>query len=91
MAVLVTMEVGPVEWDKFRLALEWGKTIAAPGRRSIRVYRGESDPTRVLVVEEWDSHDSMHRYQARVGADFNKRAGTEGMEWQSGVWEQTSF
>jgi hypothetical protein len=29
----------------------------------------------------------MHRYQDQVGDEFNRMAGTEGMDWQSGVWE----
>lgn len=87
MAILVTMQVGPVDWEKFRAAVEWGATQPATGRTSARLYRSHGDPSRVFVVEEWDSHDAMHRYQDAVGDEFNRRAGTEGLEWQTGVWE----
>jgi heme-degrading monooxygenase HmoA len=87
MAILVTMQVGPVDWAKFESALDWGRGIPAPGRKYSRVYRAQGDPNRVLIVEEWDSHDSMHRYQDGAGEEFNRRAGTAGLEWQDQVWE----
>ena len=88
MAVIVTMQVGPVDWSRFQAALDWGRDTPAPGRKSSNIYRSQGDPSQVLIVEEWDSHDAMHRYQDQVGDEFNRRAGTEGMNWQSGVWEQ---
>ena len=87
MAIIVTMQVGPVDWNKFKAALDWGKATPANGRSYSRVYRAESDPSTVLIVEEWDSHDSMHRYQEQLGEEFNRRAGTEGLEWQDRTWE----
>ena len=90
MAILLTMQVGPVDWTKFQAALDWGKALSATGRSYSRIYRQESDPSRVLIVEEWDSHDSMHAYQDKVGEEFNRRAGTEGLEWQDAVWELSS-
>ena len=87
MAILVTMEVGPVDWQKFADAMEWAKSVPANGRSSGRIYRSEHDPNHVLIVEEWDSHDAMHRYQDQTGDEFNRRAGTEGLEWQTGTWD----
>lgn len=87
MAILVTMQVGPVDWTKFKAAIDAGRSIPAPGRHSSRVYRQQHDPNVVLVVEEWDSHDAMHAYQDQAGDDFNRTAGTEGMEWQTNLWE----
>jgi hypothetical protein len=87
MAILLTMQVGPVDWAKFKGALDWGRSLAAPGRKFSHVYRAQGDGSRVMIVEEWDSHDSMHRYQEQGGEEFNRRAGTDGMEWQDQVWE----
>jgi hypothetical protein len=28
----------------------------------------------------------MHAYQDKVGEEFNRQAGTEGLQWQTGVW-----
>jgi quinol monooxygenase YgiN len=87
MAILVTMEVGPVDWEKFKAASDWAKQFPAQGMISSETYRAESDPSRVLVVERWESHDHMHRYQDQLGEEFNRRAGTEGLEWKDAVWE----
>jgi quinol monooxygenase YgiN len=87
MAIFVTMQVGPVDWAKFSNAMQTLSGAPAPGRNSYRVYRMQSDPRNVLVVEEWDSHDSMHTYQDKVGPEFQRLAGTEGMNWQVALWE----
>jgi hypothetical protein len=87
MAILVSMQVGPVDWEKFKGAMDTYAGDKPAGLRSQRVYRGESDPATVLVLEEWDSHDAMHAYQERVGGEFNAKAGTAGMQWTTGTWE----
>jgi len=87
MAILVTLQVGPVDWPKFKAAIDWLKSAPAPGRGSSEVYRGESDASQVLIVERWDSHDAMHAYQDQVGEEFNRRAATGELDWQTGVWE----
>ena len=88
MAILLTMQVGPVDWQKFEAAMDWSRGAAtAKGRAYSRVYRAESDSSTVLIVEEWDSHDSMHSYQEQIGEEFNRRAGTEDAEWKDDVWE----
>ena len=86
MAVLTTMKVGPVDWAKFRPATEWLDGQGSAGLNSTKVYRSESDSDSVLVVQEWDSHDTMHAVSERVGPEFNQRAGTEGLDWETGVW-----
>ena len=86
MSVLLTMQVGPVDWVKFRSATEWVNGQDAPGLRSSTVYRLENDPHTVLVVEEWDSHDAWHEYADRVGEEFNSRSGAAGLDWQDQVW-----
>lgn len=86
MAILVTMRVGPVEWERFRSAVEWMNGLTSPGLRSAKIYRTEGDPKTVLVVQEWDSHDSFHALSEKYGDEFNSRAGTEGLDWETGVW-----
>ena len=87
MAIMVTMQVGAVDWVKFQAAMEWANSIGAPGRHWGHVYRGEQSPDTAFVVEEWDSHEVMHAYQEKVGEEFNRRAGTEDKEWTTGTWE----
>ena len=87
MAVLVTMQVGPVDWSKFKSALDWSTPFRPPQRLTSHVYRSQGDSSQVLIVERWLSHEAMHEYQEKYGDEFNKRAGTEGLQWQTGVWE----
>ena len=87
MSILVTMQVGPVDWAKFQSAMEWANSVEAPGRNWSHTYRGENDANTSFTVEEWESHDAMHAYQDKVGEEFNRRAGTEGLEWTTGTWE----
>ena len=87
MAILVTMQVGPVDWEKFKAAAEWATGTPAAGRTSSRVYRGEHDANIVFIAEEWESHEAMHAYQDQTGEEFNRRAGTEGLTWTTGTWE----
>jgi hypothetical protein len=87
MAILVSMQVGPVDWNKFKGAMDTVGEDKPAGLNWRHVYRGEQDGNRVLVLEEWDSHDAMHAYQEKVGDEFNAKAGTEGMQWTTGTWE----
>lgn len=86
MALLVTMQVSPVDWGKFKAACEWAATKEQKGRRSERIFRAEGDPKSVLVVQEWDSHDAFHAASDELGDEFNRRAGTEGLDWITGTW-----
>ena len=88
MSVLVTMEVGPVDWAKFSSATDWMNSQTMPGLRSNKVHRSESDPRMLLVVQEWDSHDAFHSASDKYGDEFNTRAGTEGLDWRTGIWSQ---
>jgi hypothetical protein len=89
MPVLVTLQVGPVDWPRFRAALEWLYRQEAPGWLSSTAYRLERDPAYVLVIDEWESHAAFHAFADRVGPEFNQRAGTTGLPWQDEVWVPT--
>ena len=86
MSVLITMQVGPVDWEKFRSAVQWADGKRAPGYISRKVYRAEDDPARVLLIEEWESHEAFHKSSDEMGDEFNRRAGTEGLEWVDHSW-----
>lgn len=87
MAILVTMSVGPVDRDKFLAAMKWAETQGSfKGRKSHRVLFGENDPKQALSIAEWDSHDSFHAATEGIGDEFNRRAGTEGLDWITNVW-----
>jgi quinol monooxygenase YgiN len=89
-SVLVWMTVRPTDWDAFRSTIEWVSnemnTNKPKGLHSTQVYRREGDPSLVLDLEEWDSHDIWMQFADQVGEEFNKRAKTEGLEWETFIW-----
>ncbi len=87
MSVLVTMQVSPVDAERFDHAAEELGTRTYPGFKSRRVLHSESDPSNVLVIEEWESHEAFHAATEDAGDEFNAKAGTEGLDWVTGVWE----
>ena len=89
MSVLLTMQVGPVDWDKFKPAIEWAYSQKPSGLEHGKIYRAESDQDTVLVMEMWESHDAWHKFAEEVGAEFNSRAGTEGANWQDTIWVES--
>lgn len=87
MSVLVQMTVRPPSIAKFGEAIEWMDSLGMPkGLHSSRVYTDENDPGLVCVLQEWDSHDDFHASSEENGDEFNARAGTEGLEWETHIW-----
>jgi hypothetical protein len=37
-------------------------------------------------MSEWDGHDQMHAASEKYGDDFNREAGTEGLDWTTHIW-----
>ena len=89
-SVVVWMTVRPTDWDAFRETVAWAvdemKKDKPKGLHSTHVYRREGDPGLVLDLEEWDSHDIWMQFADRVGEEFNKRAKTEGLDWETFIW-----
>src|SRR5437870_3549614 len=90
MTVLVTMRGRVSDWKHFKGALEWAaekmKKDRPHGLHSTQSYRREGDPGLVLDLEEWDSHDIWMQFADEVGEEFNKRADTEGLDWETFIW-----
>jgi hypothetical protein len=85
--VLVQFRVKVSDVERFREAtVKHTPTIAELGGRNHRAYVSESDPTEVCTLSEWDSHDAMMAATDRFGEDFNRDAGTEGLEWETRIW-----
>lgn len=90
MSVLVSMRVKVTDWDAFKSANDWWVSQGKPaGLHWTKVYREESDPNHVLILEEFDDHDSFHKASDEVGDEFNRRAKTEGLEWVTFVWKES--
>ncbi len=87
--VLVQFRVRPPDVDRFRAASEkYAPTIERLGGRNHHAYVAESDPGEVCTLSEWDSHDAMMAATDQFGDDFNRDAGTEGIEWETRIWHE---
>jgi quinol monooxygenase YgiN len=92
MSVLVQMTVRPRDYGTFADAVAWMNGQGMPkGLHSSRVYRDEGDPGVVSVLQEWDSHDAFHESSEEIGDEFNRRAGTEGLEWETHIWADSGI
>jgi hypothetical protein len=58
------------------------------GGRNNRAYYAESAPNEVTTFSEWESHDAMMAATDKFGEDFNRDAGTEGIEWETRIWHE---
>ena len=89
-SVVVWMTVRPRDWSKFKDTIGWYvegiKSDKPKGLHSTHVYKREGDPGLVLDIEEWDSHDDWHAVSEKYGDEFNKRADTEGLDWETFIW-----
>jgi quinol monooxygenase YgiN len=86
-SVVVWMTVRPTDWKAFKETVAWAIDRPRPkGLHSTQVYRREGDPDLVLDLEEWDSHDIWMQFADQIGEEFNKRAKTEGLDWETFIW-----
>ena len=89
MAVLVQFTVKVPDVDKFKAAFEEGKALMeADGARNQALYEDENEPGVVTMMAEWDSHDAMHASSEKHGEEFNQKAGTEGLDWETRIWHR---
>lgn len=58
------------------------------GSRNGGVYEDENEPGLMSTISEWDSHDQMHAASEKYGEQFNKDAGTEGLDWTTHIWQR---
>jgi len=85
--VLVQFRVKVPDVERFKRAAEkFTPVIEELGGHNHRAYVSESDPTEVTTLSEWESHDAMMSATDRFDDDFNRDAGTEGLEWETRIW-----
>jgi hypothetical protein len=89
MAVLVQMSVKVQDVDRFvATSKRFEPMMAEMGARNQATYQDQNDPMMVSTMSEWDSHDGMHEASEKYGDQFNAEAGTEGLEWETRIWEK---
>jgi heme-degrading monooxygenase HmoA len=87
--VLVQFRVHVPDVDRFKAtAKKFEPVMERLGGRNHRAYQAESDPNEVCTLSEWDSHDAMMAATDQFGDDFNRDAGTEGLEWETRIWHE---
>ena len=87
--VLVQFRVRVQDIDRFKAAAKtYEPGDGGLGGRNHRAYQAESDPNEVCTLSEWDSHDAMMTATDQFGDDFNRDAGTEGLEWETRIWHE---
>jgi len=62
--------------------------MEAMGSRNDGVYEDENEPGLMSTMSEWDNHDQMHGASEKHGDQFNKEAGTEGLDWTTHIWRK---
>ena len=87
--VLVQFRVRVPDVDRFKAAWEElrGESTAA-GARNQALYQAESDPNEIAMFAEWASHDDMHEFSEKSGDEFQSKAGSEGLEWETRIWRR---
>ena len=85
--VLVQFRVKVTDVGRFKAAMaKYRPVMEELGGRNNRAYFAESDPNEVCTMSEWESHDAMMAATDRFGDEFNRDAGTEGLEWETRIW-----
>jgi hypothetical protein len=87
MSVIVQFIVKAPDVDRFVAASQkYAPLMAEMGSRNDGVYEDENEPGLMCTMAEWDGHDQMHAASEKYGDDFNREAGTEGLEWITHIW-----
>jgi hypothetical protein len=89
MSVLVQYTVKVSDVERFVATCEkYARIMEEMGGRNGGVFEDENDPGLVSTISEWDSHDQMHVASDKVGDDFNRDAGNQGLSWTTHIWHR---
>lgn len=62
--------------------------IRKMGATELKIYTSVNNPGRVLITAIWPTHEALHQYEEKVGADFNSKiAAVKQGEWDEDVWQ----
>ena len=89
MSVLLKVQGEPPDWDKFKAAKEWNYGQKPAGLISGKTYRAEGDPSKILLLEEWESSEAWWEYVESVGEEWNIHAGITAdnkVDWDDTIW-----
>jgi quinol monooxygenase YgiN len=87
MTVLATLRGNVSDWNAMKGAIDWYASQPRPaGLHWSRTYRKEGDDKYILLIEEWDDHDSFHKSSDAMGDEFTERAKQDWDGWVTEVW-----
>jgi len=80
-----------------REALDWlGEVVGhAEGLLSLRVFQDQSDPSRVTMLEEWESAEAFQAsfvsYSVEQRGEFLARLGLTADSFERALWQSTGI
>lgn len=89
--LLVQFRVRVTDVERLRQAFAAHRErFEADGARNQSLYAVDvgGGVSEVSMFAEWESHDAMHASSERRGPAFQADAGTEGLEWETRLWER---
>jgi quinol monooxygenase YgiN len=86
---LVQFIVRVPDVDRFKAAWEeYGPLFEQDGSTNNALYQSEADPNLLGMFGEWASHDAMMESSEKRGEEFQAKAGTEGLDWETRIWHR---
>jgi len=87
--VLVQFRVKVPDVEQFKTAWEeMAPLFEQDGSTNNALYQAESDPNELAMFGEWASHDAMMESSEKRGEEFQGKAGTEGLDWETRIWHR---
>lgn len=97
MSFLLQASVTISDFERLRDGLKWlSSEVGHPeGLVSLRIFRAQDDPTRVTMLEEWDSPEAFERsfetYSVEQRAEFLDRLGLSSDDFDRAFWLSTDL
>jgi quinol monooxygenase YgiN len=83
--------------ETLRTALDWlaAEVGHADGLVSLRIFQAADDPSRVTMLEEWESQEafqhSFETYSVELRAEFLGKLGVSSEEFERSFWLSTGI
>ena len=98
MAFLIQASANVPDWDSFEKACDWLHEQfdpPPPGFLTFRVMRGADDPSRMTILEEWESQEQFQeafaKYDQTHRMEFLDRAGISADSFERALWNESGI
>ncbi len=97
MTMLLQATLGPVDVEVMRDALTWLREESghSEGFISLRIFQDRAEPTRLTMLEEWESAEAFEKafasYKGDRRAGFLTRLGISADGIQRVLWDSTGI